>query len=205
MKVTFARCMKGSILVVVCLGFVFSAVGAEKAPMVFGIKPGMLIQSSYFGKAFTRVEPYVGLDWVGIAESGDDGDMSASIFVPHLGAKLFLKDYRIPQTVAPYFIGDYFFSISSVNVDGYSSAEEDYTKELLDFWGLGIGFGAEYFFTEHFSVGGEYGLRYLHDSVDEHSEEHYYGGYGPYVDKVNDKFSVAFKLTYAAISANFFF
>jgi hypothetical protein len=166
MSITFARLMKGSILFVICLGFLGSAIGQEKAPMVFGIKPGMMIQSSYFGKAFKRVEPYIGLDWVGIAENSDGGDMSASLFIPHLGAKLFLRDYRVPQTVTPYLIGDYFFSLPSVSVDGYSSAEEDYTKDLLSFWGLGIGFGAEYFFTEYFSVGGEYGMRYLHNGVE---------------------------------------
>ena len=202
---TTSSARKYSVLVILAVCFLATAVQAEKPPMVFGVKPGLIVQSSYFGLGYERVTPYLGIDWVGLSVNSDGADMSASLLIPHLGAKLFLKDYQKANTVSPYLIGDFFFSLPTISVDNYTRAEEDYVNDLLSFWGVGIGFGAEYFFSEHFSVGGEYGLRYLYNGVKEHEETHddYY--YGPYVHKVNDEFSLAFKLTYAAISANFFF
>jgi hypothetical protein len=193
--------LAGSLL----LGAAGSGASAAMRGKVFGVKPGMMIQSSYFGLEYPRLQPFVGVDWVGVAASSDDGDVSASIFIPHFGAKLFLKDYGAEKTIAPYLTGDWFFSLASVDADGVSSAEKDLIKDLLEFWGLGVGFGAEYFLSESFSVGGEYGLRYLHDKVDEHSETDTYApGYGS-TYKINNEFSLAFKVTYAVISANYHF
>jgi hypothetical protein len=200
-----SRQIKCLVVAALCCCFVGNVLGAEKSATVFGVKPGMMVQSSYFGIGFNRVAPYIGLDWVGIAESGEGNDMSASLFIPHLGAKLYLRDYRLANTVTPYLIGDFFFSLPSVSVDGYTSEEEDYVKDLMSFKGIGVGFGTEYFFTENFSVGGEYGIRYLHNGVKEHEQTYHDYYYGDYVDTINEKFSIAFKLTYAAISANFFF
>lgn len=177
----------------------------EKPPqMVFGVKPGMLIQSSYFGLSKQKFQPFIGLDWVALAVETEGGDLSGSVIIPHIGAKLFLKPSGVAHHVAPYLTGDWFFSFASVSVDHYTPEEEELAKDVLEFWGLGIGFGAEYFFSECFSVGGEYGLRYVHDGVEEH-EKTVDNGWGPHVETVNQEFSLAFRLTYAAVTANFHF
>lgn len=172
---------------------------------VFGVKPGILIQSSYFGIDAKRWHPFAGMDLVAFAISEDEYDASASVWIPHFGTKLYLQDPWQAGKVAPYIQGDYFFSIASVNVDDYGSGEEELVEEVLEFWGLGLAFGMEYFFSDHFAVGGEYGIRFLQDKVDEHSETHYYGGGYSYEEHINDEFSVAFRMNYAAISANFHF
>jgi hypothetical protein len=182
-----------------------SQASAELRGKVFGVKPGMTIQSSYFGLEFTRLQPFIGLDWVGVAVTSDDNDVSASVFIPHLGTKLFLSNYGVEHTVAPYFLGDWFFSTASVNADQATGAVENAVKDVLEFWGLGFGFGAEYFFSESFSVGGEYGVRYLHDKVDEHSDTYEYSPGYPSVQKVNNEFTLAFKVTYAVLSVNYHF
>jgi hypothetical protein len=173
--------------------------------MVFGVKPGMLIQSSYLGIGFQRVMPYLGFDWVGLKVDTDDNDLSASLLIPHLGAKLYLKDYREAKTVAPYILGDIFFSLPSVSADNASSDEEEFAEDMLGFWGVGLGFGAEYFFSKNFSVGGEYGIRFLNNGVEERKERHEDPYWGPHEHTLNEEFSIAFKLSYAVISANFFF
>jgi len=194
--------------------------------MVFGVKPGMTVQSSFFGLAFNRFEPYVGIDWVAISVDAEGSDVSGSVFIPHIGSKLYLKSRPLERAVIPYFLGDVFFSLASVSIQGFDTEEEDMVKDILQFWGLGLGFGAEFYFTESFSVGGEYGLRYFHDHVDAPEQEsHYYYNEvwkgndrvsksnveldqpisSTQVDAVNDEFSFAFKVTYVAISLNFHF
>ncbi|MFZ5433997.1 MAG: hypothetical protein ACOZB3_09520 [Calditrichota bacterium] len=176
----------------------------EKPTLVFGVKPGMLVQSSYFGLAYEKFQPYIGVDWVGLAVKTETGDAAGSVIIPHLGAKYYVKPSWRSQHVAPYFTGDWFFSIAAVDIDAYESEEEEMVKQLLEFWGLGIGFGAEYYFSEHFCVGGEYGLRYMHNGVDEHKRTEHYQ-WGDYTETVNDEFSFAFRMTYAVISLGFRF
>lgn len=101
---------------------------------VFGVKPGILIQSSYFGIDAKRWHPFAGMDLVAFAISEDEYDASASVWIPHFGTKLYLQDPWQAGKVAPYIQGDYFFSIASVNVDDYDSGEEELVEEVLEFW-----------------------------------------------------------------------
>lgn len=178
---------------------------SAESKAVFGVKPGILIQSSYFGIQGKRWQPFAGMDLVAFAISEDQYDASASVWIPHLGAKLFFQDPWQAGKVAPYIQGDYFFSIANVSVDSYDSDEEDLVTEVLEFWGVGLAFGMEYYFSDQFAVGGEYGIRFLQDKVDEHSNTVYYGNGYSYEDRLNDEFSVAFRMNYAAISASFHF
>lgn len=187
-----------------CLVLMTNSANAE-SKAVFGVKPGILVQSSYFGIDAKRWHPFAGIDLVAIAISEDNFDASASVWIPHFGTKLYLQDPWQAGKVAPYLQGDYFFSIASVKVDALESAEEEAVKEGLEFWGLGLAFGMEYYFSDHFAVGGEYGIRFLQDKVSEHSQTYDYGDGYTYEDKVNDEFSIAFRMNYAAISANFHF
>lgn len=181
-----------------------STASAEKGKFMFGVKPGMLIQTSYFGLSYSRLEPFVGLDWVAVSVNSDDGDVAGSVFIPHFGSKWYLKAKGTEHAILPYFLGDVFFSLASVTVDGAAAEEEDAIKEFLEFWGMTLGFGMEYYFSDKFSVGGEWGLRLLYDKVSEHSKEEHWGDY-TYKEKVNDEFTVAFRVTYAAISLNYRF
>ncbi len=61
-------------------------------------------------------------------------------------------------------------------------------KDALDFVGLKAGFGAEYFFNEHVSIGGEFGLRLLfYKYQDEGTDEDIYDGGVGYRKKRKDK------------------
>lgn len=201
MRLGLAKLSFGLVILLVMFGGTASA----ETKAVFGVKPGILIQSSYFGISANRWQPFAGLDVVAFAISEDNYDASASVWIPHFGTKLYFEDPWQEGKVAPYIQGDYFFSLASVSVDGYESGEEDLVKEVLEFWGLGLAFGMEYYFSDNFAVGGEYGIRFLQDKVSEHSETYNYGGGYTYEDRLNDEFSVAFRMNYAAISANYHF
>jgi len=186
-----------------------SIASAGKPQFMFGVKPGMLIQTSYFGLSYNRLEPFVGLDWVAVSVNSDGGDVAGSVFIPHFGSRWYLKSKGAQHAIAPYLLGDVFFSLASVKVEGAASEEEAAIKDLLEFWGMTLGFGTEYYFSDKFSVGGEWGLRLLFDKVSEHSKEEewqdYYGDTHTYREKVNDEFTVAFRVTYAAVSLNYHF
>jgi hypothetical protein len=178
---------------------------ANASDIVFGVKPGVLIQSSYFGLDKKEWQPFVGLDMVAVSMKEEDYDASGAVWIPHLGVKHFFRPAWTQGKIAPYVQADYFFSVASVSIDDYSPAEEDMYDDILEFWGFGLAFGAEYYFAESFAVGGEYGFRYLHDKVEAHSEtREYYPGYS-YRNQINDEFSLAFRVSYAALTASFHF
>jgi hypothetical protein len=125
------------ILTAICLFLTaVSAASAEKPGFMFGVKPGMLIQTSYFGLSYSRLEPFVGLDWVAVSVNSEGGDVAGSVFIPHLGSRWYLKPRGAQHAIAPYFLGDVFFSLASVKVEGAASEEEDAIKDFLEFWGM---------------------------------------------------------------------
>ena len=60
---------------------------------------------------------------------------------------------------------------------------------MLSPWGLNIGFGAEYHFSEKFSFGAEYGFKYLMSSAK--------------MDEADMELSTNLGITYAAFTVNF--
>ncbi len=181
--------------------------GAE-AEMIFGVKPSTLVQSSYFGfLAGTNMVVEFGLDYarVGVTVKGEtegdfgfdplalDLDISGSMMMPHAGVKLYLKP-RAAGTTSPYFLADLFKAFTSVNPGDVDDATDELitnVEELLSPFGLNLGFGAEYHFSDRFSIGGEYGFRYLMSSTK--------------FDDIDMEISTNLGMTYAAMTANFAF
>lgn len=94
----------------------------------------------------------------------------ASLLMPFVGVKFFMSQ----NPVRPYLFGSVFKSFPSVSLemtatmDGESQTEDilgdkgtDFVKDMLDFWGVDVGIGAEWTINEHFSIGGEYGVKFL--------------------------------------------
>jgi hypothetical protein len=188
----------GKILAAISLiAILLMMVSGSEAEMMFGVKPSTTIQSSYFGfVAGTSMIIEFGVDYARVGakvENDDDMDVSASMLMPHAGVKLYLKP-RTAGTTSPYFLADLFKAFTSINVDDVGDETEDIitnVEEILSPFGLNLGFGAEYHFSDRFSIGGEYGLRYLMSSTE--------------VDEEDMKISTNIGLTYAAITANFAF
>ncbi len=105
---------------------------------------------------------------------------SATLIVPHIGARMY---FGAGKDVKPYVFAELMKSMafvkgtstsqstyynaagavtgtdeSSQKLDG---AQKDMITDLMGFWGINVGFGGEYAFSERFGVTGEYVLRYL--------------------------------------------
>ncbi len=100
-----------------------------------------------------RIEPEIGLFYAKNTET----DMSISGL--HLGFGVF-KMKQVSKTNIYYGVRLSYMRIKESN--GF-----DYTFSTL---GFGPGLGVEYFFSSHFSIGGEIGLRFMTASEDEYSD-----------------------------------
>jgi hypothetical protein len=86
-----------------------------------------------------------------------------------------------------------------------SSDDRSLANDILSFWGLDFAFGAEYFLAQHFSLGGEYGLRFYFNSVEQKDSYSDAWDYGSEVEAWKSAISATFRMTYAAISLNYYF
>jgi hypothetical protein len=158
----------------------------------------------------------------------DEDDVSGSAFllIPSIGMKMYMGD----KSVRPYLLGNIFFSLPFVSAESESRYEsweyingelewhyididdddldkedEELIEDALGFWGVTLGGGAEYFFSEHFSVGGEYGLRLVFGGVEASDEDRSSYGDEEYVDAFSTEVSASVRVTYAVISLNYHF
>jgi hypothetical protein len=184
------------VVAVTVLASLAAVVPAHSSGMIFGVRPGQLVQRAYFGADMGRVVPMVGLDFLGISASVEDVDISASIYVPHVGARFYFGPPRAAGNVVPYIEGSLMFSFATADLGGADELE-DLVKDALGFWGVGVLFGAEYFFTDRFSVAGEYGLHYLKDSIDATGDD---------PDAILEAdVDAGFKTSYTGVALNFHF
>jgi hypothetical protein len=160
--------------------------GMTTAQFVFGVKPGLTMNSGQVGFKMNNLVLLGGLEFLRTTattdESGtrlnyvysplppygsyqlapysDKTESSANIYVPFIGAKLLLGGQETGKAGA--YVTGY---IAKPIVSGKSvtnGKEDESTKKLLDnlgVWAFQAGFGGEYFFSESFSIGGEFGLR----------------------------------------------
>ncbi len=170
-----------------------------QSKFAFGVKPGMTMQTSYFGFTAGKFLPYASMDllWItaNYTETNQENNYSESygnsssstyweerttkgkalLFIPHFGSKFYVYGSRSSEGLRSYLNGDFYFSLSSVSgkeevnwrntydgssESGHSSQKldkktKDLVEDILSFWGFNLGFGAEYMFSEHFSIGGE--------------------------------------------------
>jgi hypothetical protein len=217
--------------------------------VVFGVKPNLGVQSSYFGLNMGQITPYIGVDLIGIGAEGKyssaswqedwvsgglykwrenelDLSGSATLIIPHIGLKFFLSHNEL----RPYFYGSFFKAFASVNVEGTSSyreydpqgqliyededdmemaeEEKEIIQDILSPWGLAFGFGAEYPFSDHFSIGAEFGVRLIFTSTkfdDVESGDWDNDGMDDYRNEWEQELSGSLKLSQAAIALIYYF
>jgi hypothetical protein len=171
---------------------------AHSSGMIFGVRPGQLLQKAYFGADMGSIVPMVGLDFLSVSVSAEDADISAGVYIPHIGARYYFGGTRTTGNVIPYVEGSLMFSYATADLGG-ATEYESMVEDILGFWGIGAIFGAEYFFSDRFSVAGEYGLHYLKDSADLNIED------SDIVDAFEAKIDAALKTTYVGAAISFHF
>lgn len=214
------------------LKFVFSAApllfitALSTAQMTFSVSPGVQLYGASFGYMVKRAVPFVGLQIlngsVNIKETGfetnyadntvdpytDTYKVIGAAFAPTIGLKYFFKDV---EKVRTYGLISATTVILSAKVEDSEDAKEneylqDEIKNLRIFGGQ-LGFGAEYFFENAFSVGGEFGVRFIYLSNEITKDQSVYNpGSNNYEDyKATYSYKYSVNPTYAKISLNYYF
>jgi hypothetical protein len=147
---------------------------------------------------------------------------SAFLLIPHLGAKMYMSD----MDIRPYFFGSFFFSIPfanaeseeryeyweyegdeltdhgvQTNTEDLSNEDEDLLEDALGFVGLSFGFGTEYFLSDSFSLGGEYGIRLIFGGAQRKETDEYDDG----SETLKDEATARVGLTYGVVTLNYHF
>ena len=129
----------------------------------FGVKPGLMLQAAHIGVDMGKLTLLGGLDYISIDLSAkektgnDEAFASISVYVPYLGARYYFNQDRSTGNVVPFVEGGMMFPLAAADL----SDETEFVVSDVSTWGLTGAFGAQYYFSDRFSIGGEYGLRYL--------------------------------------------
>jgi hypothetical protein len=153
----------------------------------FGVSPGLNTNTAQFGYKMGKINPYIGFQYLGgylKMEETESVKAKVTLLIPEIGVKFFaiennkLKGYLNLNITKPFISGKY---------DG---DDLPYLNDI-SLIGGNFGLGVEYFFDDNFSVGGEYGLQYIHGKYDD-----------PNSDFV---VNVGIVPTYSKICLNFYF
>ncbi|MCK5330431.1 MAG: hypothetical protein KAK01_03410 [Candidatus Marinimicrobia bacterium] len=197
----------------------------------FGVRVGGPTQSYYLGiMDFGFIKPIFGLDYYegtiniemdyhyeeydGGNTYTDDDELtvkgSLRLFMPRAGLKFFQQQKK---DLRSYILTEAFMVVPIVNfeskVDGETDElkdkDKDRIKDAVDYMGLTIGVGTEYYFSDQFSIGGEAGFNMLlwnwSDEYSDSEDDYYYSWSEEY------KFDVKARLSgsYGRMSINFYF
>ena len=195
------------------------------AQFSFGVSPGLTTNSAYFGyKINDKVVPYVNFQYMNgrfkYEEKGEryDADVNAivnytdelqfngSLIIPGIGAKYFFAEKNDIKAYGNLSIAKPFLS-GKASINDEENEEFSETLKDINMWAGELGFGVEYFFSDNFSVGGEFGLRYLSVSYNTSYEAFNYDpNTGTTVESTTEQeYSLGFNPTYSKISLNYYF
>ncbi len=174
----------------------FILTGISYSQFSFSVKPGLNLNSANIGYRSEKGVFYGGLQFINVIykyKNGyDDDKLKLHVYMPYIGYKSFIMEKEnIKSSISATLFKPMIFGKEIT--DG--TEEDSYREELKDIgiWGGEFAFGTEYFLSENFSLGGEFGLR-LAIYVDDHDS-------GTYTYKE----SLYLNMTYVSGSLNFYF
>ncbi len=186
----------------------------------FSVAPGLNLNSAYFGYKAGKVVPFVGFNMVAISgslnETGSRWDdpevveydetakLKGSLLMPTLGLKFFaveknkVKGYVIASLTKPLVN-------AKLTFDGEEVEEISEMLDKLSFFGGTVGVGAEYFFDENFSLGGEFGAQFLNVKFKDEWESDVWNGSSYDEEDFTRTLKGTAIPTFSKISLNFYF
>jgi len=199
------------------IGLFIFALGLKGfSQFAFGVAPGLSTNNAYFGFKAGKVVPYVGFQMAHVGFQQDYSDRyydgvdwvddesnlkgGGNIYAPTVGIKFFaieknnLKAYLNLSVAKPMIRG-------KIEFDGTEVEEISDELKKVKLLGGEFGFGVEYFFDSNFSVGGEFGLRYLGGNY----EDVYDYVYNGEPAKETNSYKAMMTPTYSKIALNFYF
>lgn len=206
--------------------FVFLAITTKSySQFTFGVSTGLGLKSADFGyKVNNKIVPYIGFQFLNanfnseqtgeefdynlnsVVSYSDQTEFSGSIFIPNVGVKYFIKQKNNLQA---YLSLNFSKPIISGNLKFNGEENEEFSDQIknISLWGSELGFGVEYFFDENFSLGGEFGLRYMHlKYANSYDTDFYNPNTGNYQNTVvENTIKLSTNPTYSRISLNYYF
>lgn len=159
-------------------------------------------------------------------KSNQSSNGSVLLVIPKVGARFYFSTGEAGSIgwyvkgdvmkIIPSFEGEKkssyvsYSSNGTINYQGsrkskLSSDDKKQQADMIDYWGFTVGTGVEYFFSDKFALGGEYGIRlFLNDYTDDYDETYGNSNY-QYRDKSSDEVSNALNLSYTEITLNYYF
>jgi hypothetical protein len=193
--------------------------------VTFSVAPGLGLNTAQVGyKVNSKLVPFFGFQYAsgniqytstGERYDNDKGEIvsyedvdkaSGAVFLPNLGVKYFLMT---KDKISSY--GTLSFSVPIITAktedrDGETTKLKD-EIEKYGAWGTELGFGTEYFFDKSFSIGGEFGIRYIRAKFTDTYETTVFdpnlGSSRPSED--SDGIAASLNPTYTKITLNFYF
>jgi len=192
--------------------------------LTFSVSPGLSMNSATVGYKFNRIVPFIGCQYFGanfeyqytyedfdydtyqIESYSFKSSAKVNLFLPNIGVKYFFKETEKLKAFAMINIAKPLLFGKATYDNEVETGVNDFFKGL-SIWGGELSVGTEYFFDEHFSVGGEFGLRLLHASSKTENDRTIYNPItGEYVDGKSLYTSKStMKPTFSKVSLNFYF
>lgn len=152
-------------IILLCTGFV-----SGKSPNL-SVKVGGLNSTTQilFGSRTLggrSVIPTLGLGYFSVSssiENGDKSEVSVRLLIPRIGARIISSTL---DNLRSYLSVGVFTIIPMVSGTDLSKDDEEDAKDFLDLFGITVGWGIEYFFSDQFSVGGETSLNWNYHNID---------------------------------------
>lgn len=193
----------------------------------FEVSPGIGFNSVHFGyRIKNKFVPYIGIQFMTgkfkseetgqefddnllqVVSYSDKMEFSGGLYLPAIGLKYFIKEHN---KLRPYLS----LGLTKPIITGKTKIgkeDENVYKEIIkslnkSMWGGELGFGVEYFVDENFSIGGEFGFRFLHIGYTEsHEDEFYNPNTSSYETTViENKIKLNGSPTFSKVSLNYYF
>jgi len=195
--------------------------------ITFSVSKGNSLTAATLGYKYKKMVPFVGFQYYGVSTSVSSSnqqyeydpisnsydlvknsysdDLKASVILPSLGVKYFFLERNKLKA---------FTSLSfTLPILSAKSDDADFNKEIneqidkINIWGSELSFGVEYFIDNQFSIGGEFGLRYIHFNYNDESNQIIVNPMtGTQVSaKSSESIKFNIKPTFSKMSLNFYF
>jgi len=215
--------MKTKFLVVLIAAFVLT--GKSYGQFSFGVSPGIGLSGAHLGyKLNKKLIPYIGFQYLNAkfdyAETGEEFDndlmqvvtysnkneFSGSLFMPTIGIKYFMKQKNKLQPFWTLSLTKPFVS-GKLKTDGTEDPDFNATVKNIRMWGCEIGYGIEYFVDENFSIGGEFGFKYMHLKYNGTNQSDFWNPNTKSYQNtdIKNSFNLSTNPTFSRITLNYYF
>jgi hypothetical protein len=210
-------------LIIFALLFSLSANYAS-SQFTFTVAPGLSLNGASFGYKIDRVVPEFGFNYMlargSYTFNGKKYDsnqnkevdnnysynVTAGYLLPRLGVKVFIAEKEdLKMFVSAGFLKPFIFGNSQVDgVDDFVVSDE---IDKVSIWGADLSFGMEYFFSERFSMSGQFGFRYFGANYKNTYQSSYFDpNAGQSVEfEAREQFRLSLNPTFSRIGLNFYF